>query len=370
MIEHYKKIQRLFLSPGHHTTPCLQRNAYNASITMIYKLCRPLLFVLDPEYAHDLTLKTWSGVCRGAIARKLAARRPLAPRTVMGLRFPNPVGLAAGLDKNACYIEALAAFGFGFIEVGTVTPRAQPGNPRPRLFRLRRAQAIINRMGFNNHGVDQLLERVRQSRFDGILGINIGKNFDTPLERAADDYRLGLEKVYAHADYVTVNISSPNTSGLRELQHGDALQRLLLQLKETQSRLATEHRRYVPLAVKVAPDLSMAEIETLANTLLEHEIDAVIATNTTFSRAGVESLPHADETGGLSGAPLTRPATGIVRSFSEILNGRLPIIAAGGIMSAADAQAKLAAGASLVQLYSGLIYRGPRLVREIAAALK
>jgi dihydroorotate dehydrogenase len=337
---------------------------------MIYQLCRPLLFRLDPEYAHDVTLKTWATLCRGRVARKFASRRPLAPCTVMGLDFPNPVGLAAGLDKDGRYIDALAALGFGFIEVGTVTPRPQPGNQRPRMFRLTRARAIINRMGFNNHGVDQLLERVRHTRFDGVLGINIGKNADTPVERAADDYLAGLQKVYADAGYVTVNISSPNTPGLRDLQYGDALQRLLLQLKEAQARLTAEHRRYVPLAVKVAPDLHSGEIETIARALLDHENDGVIATNTTFALAGGVGLTHAAETGGLSGAPLTRQATAVVKEFHDALGGRLPIIAAGGIMNAADAQAKLAAGASLVQLYSGLIYRGPQLVREVADALK
>ncbi|HXH03289.1 MAG TPA: quinone-dependent dihydroorotate dehydrogenase [Candidatus Competibacteraceae bacterium] len=336
---------------------------------MFYDLARGLLFRLEPEQAHELTLKTLALVCRGALARRLAQRLPHAPRTVMGLTFPNPVGLAAGLDKNGEYVEALSALGFGFIEVGTVTPKAQPGNPKPRLFRLPQAEALINRMGFNNHGIDYLLDRLRHTRFRGVLGINIGKNLTTPVERASDDYLTGLRKVYPHAGYVTVNISSPNTPGLRDLQYGEALERLLAALKREQTRLADEHGRYVPLAVKLAPDLNDLDIPLVAQALLRHGIDGVIATNTTFSRDGVRGLPHAEEAGGLSGRPLTARATAVVRILARELQGTLPIIAAGGIMSGADAVAKIEAGASLVQLYTGLIYRGPRLVCEVAEAL-
>jgi dihydroorotate dehydrogenase len=288
----------------------------------------------------------------------------------MGLDFPHPVGLAAGLDKDGECINAWEALGFGFIEVGTVTPRPQPGNPKPRMFRLPQAQALINRMGFNNRGVDSLVAQVRRARFPGVLGINIGKNADTPVERASDDYLIGLRKVYPWASYVTVNISSPNTPGLRDLQYGEALDRLLAALKEEQQRLADVHGRYVPLAIKIAPDLADADLRTVGQALLHQGMDAVIATNTTFSRAGVESLPHAQETGGLSGAPLMARSTEVVRQLAEILEGRLPIIAVGGILSGADAAAKMAAGASLVQIYTGFIYRGPELIREAVQALK
>ena len=336
---------------------------------MLYDLTRRLLFCLDPETAHDLTLGALRLVCRGPVAAFTTARAPRAPIRVMNIDFPNPIGLAAGLDKNGDYLAALATLGFGFIEIGTVTPRPQPGNPKPRLFRLPQAQALINRMGFNNKGVDYLLGQVRRSRYRGILGINIGKNFDTPLERAADDYALCLDKVYPYAHYVAVNISSPNTPGLRDLQYGDTLNRLLERLKAEQRRLAGEQGCYVPLAVKIAPDLDETDIDLIGRTLLEQGIDAVIATNTTFSRQGVMGLPQAEESGGLSGGPLLAPATHVVRRLHETVTGRLPIIAVGGILSGADACAKLAAGASLVQLYTGLIYRGPDLIREVAAAL-
>lgn len=293
-----------------------------------------------------------------------------APRTVMGITFPNPVGLAAGLDKNGDYIDALAALGFGFIEVGTVTPRPQPGNPRPRLFRLPQARAIINRMGFNNEGVDHLLANVRRARYRGILGVNIGKNFDTPVERAVDDYVIGLRKVYAHASYVAVNISSPNTPNLRHLQEHDALLALLQALKAEQHDLARQHGKYVPLAVKIAPDLAAEAVADIAAIIRDQRVDAVIATNTTLARDGVAHLPNGNETGGLSGAPLTQRATVVVRQLHEILRDDVPIIAVGGIMSAADAVAKIRAGASLVQLYSGFIYGGPGLIREAAEALR
>jgi len=290
---------------------------------------------------------------------------PQVPVHVMGLEFPNPVGLAAGLDKNGEHIDGLAALGFGFLEIGTITPRAQPGNPQPRIFRLANEKAIINRMGFNNQGVDYLLDQVRASKFDGILGINIGKNVDTPVENALDDYLICLRKVYQDASYITVNLSSPNTPGLRTLQFGDSLRELLAALKEEQRKLADQYGSYKPLTVKIAPDMTAEEVAMVAQTLVENEIDGVIATNTTISREGVPNSPHKDEAGGLSGKPLTEASTQTVKTLAQELNGALPIIAAGGIMNGKDAQDKLDAGASLVQIYSGFIYRGPHLIREI-----
>jgi dihydroorotate dehydrogenase len=307
-----------------------------------------------------LSLMEMSGVS-SLLYRKVAAK----PVRVMGLEFPNAVGLAAGLDKNGDYIEAMSALGFGFVEVGTVTPRPQPGNPKPRLFRISEAEGIINRMGFNNLGVDHLLEQVKAADCKSLIGINIGKNFDTPVEKAVDDYLIGLKKVYAHADYITINISSPNTPGLRNLQFGESLDELLSALKQAQAELAQTHGRYVPMAVKVAPDLSAEEVRQLAEAFAKHQIDAVIATNTTMSRDEVSGLKNADEAGGLSGAPVFEKSTEVVRLFRAALPQDLPIIAAGGIMSAEDALAKLDAGAALVQIYSGLIYRGPSLVREV-----
>ena len=338
-------------------------------IVMSYRLARHLLFRLDPEVAHHVTLKTLALINRSPLAGMLNTRVASPSVTVMGLQFPNPIGLAAGLDKNGEYVDALGRLGFGFIEVGTVTPRPQPGNLRPRLFRLPQAQALINRMGFNNQGVDYLLEQIRNRKFSGVLGINIGKNRDTPTAQAVDDYLICLRKVYVHADYISVNISSPNTPGLRDLQHGDSLKQLLTALKEEHIRLSAQHERHVPLVVKIAPDLSAEEIERMARHLLEHSIDGVIATNTTSSRQAVQGLPQAQEIGGLSGAPLTQQATAVVQGLHRVLQGRIPIIAVGGIMNGADAKAKLAAGASLVQLYTGLIYRGPMLIREVAEAL-
>jgi len=335
---------------------------------VLYSLLRPLLFRLDGETAHDLTFRLLDTAARLRLVR---APEPLPGRTVdcMGLYFPNPVGLAAGLDKNAAHVDGLASFGFGFIEVGTVTPRPQPGNPRPRLFRLPAAQAIINRMGFNNAGVDALLANVAGVRYRGILGINIGKNFDTPIERAVDDYLDGLRRVYGRADYVTVNISSPNTKNLRSLQEGDALSTLLRALKSEQTALAVMHGRRVPLAVKIAPDLDEAQLDVIADVLASTGMDAVVATNTTLSRDGVAGLPHGDEAGGLSGAPVRARSTAVVRGLARRLDGRLPIIAAGGILSGADAREKIDAGAALVQIYSGLIYRGPGLVGDAIRAL-
>jgi dihydroorotate dehydrogenase len=286
----------------------------------------------------------------------------------MGLRFPNRVGLGAGLDKNGTAIDGLSRLGFGFLEVGTVTPRAQPGNPKPRLFRLPEHEAIINRMGFNNGGIDALRERLTHVRYRGILGINIGKNFDTPIEHAVDDYLICLDKAYPLASYVTVNISSPNTKNLRQLQGASELDALLAALKSRQTELAEQHGKYVPLALKIAPDLDAGQITNIADALRRHRIDAVIATNTTLGREGVESSPLATEAGGLSGSPLFEKSTAVIRSLAHALGGELPIIAAGGITSGERARAKLDAGAALVQIYSGLIYQGPRLVAECIEA--
>ena len=336
---------------------------------MLYELARPFLFHLDQETAHELALPSFRLLHRLGVAglpgRALAGTRVRA----MGLEFPNPVGLAAGLDKNGAFIDALAAFGFGFLEIGTVTPRPQPGNPRPRMFRLPEREAIINRMGFNSAGVERLVENVRRARYDGILGINIGRNFDTPNERAAEDYLACLERVYPLASYVTVNISSPNTEGLRELQRSDELTGLLGRLVQARDRLARSHGRRVPLAVKIAPDLSDEQVAAIAEALVAFGLDAAIATNTTVSRQGVEGLAHADEAGGLSGAPLRPLATAVVRKLAGALKGQLPIIGVGGIMGSTDAAEKLAAGAALVQVYTGLVYRGPGLVREIVQGL-
>ncbi len=331
---------------------------------------RPLLFSLDPEAAHHATLDALQASHIFGLLPLIAKRPADSPRTVMGLTFPNPVGLAAGLDKNGAYIDALAALGFGFIEAGTVTPRPQPGNPKPRLFRLPQANAIINRMGFNNHGVDALVENVKRARYRGILGINIGKNADTPIERAAADYLIGLRKVYTHASYVAINISSPNTKNLRQLQGEDELDALLAQLKAEQEILADLHGKYIPLALKIAPDLDGEQIQKIAALLVRHRIDGVIATNTTLSRAGVEHLPQHAEAGGLSGAPLRDKSTAIIRALAAELQGALPIIGVGGILNGADAAEKMRAGASLVQIYSGMIYRGTELVMECAEAIR
>lgn len=336
---------------------------------MLYRAARPLLFLLDAEDAHHHALAAFDRAHRLGLSPLVAGHAPESPRTVMGLRFPNPVGLAAGLDKNAEHIDALAALGFGFIEVGTVTPRPQPGNPRPRMFRVPQARAVINRMGFNNFGVEKLLENVSRSRYRGILGINIGKNFDTPIGRAAEDYLLCMRRVYAAASYITVNISSPNTQNLRQLQQADELDRLLDALLEERRKLAERHARTVPLAVKIAPDLGEEQIAEAAALFVKHGIDAVIATNTTTSREGIAGLPHAEETGGMSGAPLRERSTAVIRQLASALGGRLPIIGVGGILSAADAREKIEAGASLVQLYSGLVFEGPALVSRVARGL-
>ena len=335
---------------------------------MLYSLLRPALFALDGEDAHRLSLAALDRA-HGLGLLRLAPCAPRGrPAQVMGLHFPNAVGLAAGLDKNGEHIDALGALGFGFLEIGTVTPRPQPGNPRPRLFRLPAAQALINRMGFNNAGVAALVENVRASSYRGILGINIGKNFDTPLPQAAADYLACLDAVYPHAHYVTVNISSPNTKGLRDLQQEGALDGLLAALKARQQELAQRHGKAVPLAVKIAPDLAEEEIASIADLLRRHRVEAVIANNTTLARQGVEGMPHADEAGGLSGAPLRERATAVVRSLRGKLQGEIPIIGVGGICSGPDAREKLSAGADLIQLYTGLIYQGPGLVRECVRA--
>jgi len=288
----------------------------------------------------------------------------------MGIDFPNPVGLAAGLDKNGDYIDALANLGFGFVEIGTITPRSQPGNPKPRLFRLPAVQGIINRMGFNNKGVDHLMEQVKRRKGQGVLGINIGKNFDTPVENAVDDYRICMQKVYPLADYITVNVSSPNTPGLRNLQFGESLNALLGALKEEQRALAEKHDRYVPVAVKIAPDMTEAEVREVAESLKALGIDGVIATNTTISREAVRGLEHGDEAGGLSGEPVKAASTQVIAWLSDALGGALPIIGVGGIVSGADAAEKIKAGASLVQVYTGFIYRGPELVKESVEAIR
>ena len=336
----------------------------------MYTLLRPALFRLSPETAHHLTLASLQAACSLGLSGLIAPRIADDPRTVMGLSFPNPVGLAAGLDKNGECIDGLAALGFGFLEVGTITPLPQPGNPKPRLFRLPEASAIINRMGFNNHGVDALIANVKLANYHGILGINIGKNAATPIEHAASDYLICLRKVYPHADYIAVNISSPNTKNLRELQNDAALNDLLAQLKHEQQILSDKHGKYVPIALKIAPDLTDEQIAQIARLLMQHSLDGVIATNTTLSREGVEHLPHAGETGGLSGLPVRDKSNRVIRKLAAQLQGALPIIGVGGILSGADAVEKIQAGASLVQIYSGLIYRGPALVKECRAAMR
>ena len=333
-----------------------------------YCLVKPFVFALDPETAHELTIAGLAALQKTGLVPAYRPQR-VAPVTVMGLAFPNRVGLAAGLDKNGEVIDALASWGFGFLEIGTVTPRPQPGNPKPRLFRLPAAQGIINRMGFNNRGVDALIDNVKAARYKGILGINIGKNFDTPIERAADDYLICLDKTYGHASYVAINISSPNTKNLRQLQDESELDALLGALKTRQAELAQRHGKYVPLALKIAPDLDEAQIVSIADALRRHRIDGVIATNTTLSRDGVEHLRHGNETGGLSGAPLFEKSTGVLRRLTLALAGEVPVIAAGGITDGTKAQAKIEAGAALVQVYSGLVYHGSELVRECVNAL-
>lgn len=330
-------------------------------------MLRPLLFKLDPETAHHITFKAIETTLKLRLVKRQALICPTYQ--VMGIKFPNPIGLAAGLDKNGEHLDAISALGFGFIEIGTVTPRPQPGNPAPRIFRIPQARAIINRLGFNNQGVDQLIENVKTSGYKGILGINIGKNFDTAIENAVEDYRICLRKVYRYASYITINISSPNTQNLRQLQSTKALNTLLSELKSEQRNLAQIHGQYTPLAVKIAPDLDAPQIESIATLLMAHQIDGVIATNTTLSRNGTEHLAASKEAGGLSGAPLTNQATAIIQQLHHFLQDSIPIIGVGGIMSAKDAKEKMDAGASLIQIYTGLIYQGPDLILDIAKVI-
>ncbi len=335
----------------------------------MFSIARNILFQLSAETAHEVTLEALSAAARLRLVPALVPSVPAAPVEVMGLHFANPVGLAAGLDKNGSCIDGLAGLGFGAIEIGTVTPRPQPGNPKPRLFRIPEAKGIINRMGFNNAGVDALVANVKAARFQGILGINIGKNFDTPVDNAVDDYLICMQKVYAHASYITVNISSPNTPGLRDLQYGETLRQLLARLKQEQTLLTTEHGRYVPLAVKIAPDMDSEQLVGVAECVRQEQMDAIIATNTTLSREGVVNLANGHETGGLSGAPLADRATTVIAELYNLLGESVPIIGVGGITCGADAKAKLAAGAKLVQIYTGFIYAGPKLITECVEAI-
>lgn len=329
---------------------------------MFYALARPLLFALDPETAHHLALKS------SGLAGLFAAKPPACPVRAMGLDFPNPVGLAAGMDKQAEHVDALAAIGFGFLELGGVTPRPQPGNPRPRMFRIPQAQAIINRYGLNSVGVDAFVENLKKARTKTIIGVNIGKNKDTPNDKAADDYALCLEKLYPHVDYVTLNVSSPNTAGLRDLQSEEALSALIQKVNSKKERLREKHGRTVAIALKIAPDLDDAQIRDIAAVARREAIDGIVATNTTLSRDGVENYANGMQAGGLSGAPLRERSTRVLRILSRELKNEIPIIGVGGILSGTDAMEKLDAGASLVQVYTGLIYRGPGLVSECVSA--
>ncbi|GME33506.1 MULTISPECIES: quinone-dependent dihydroorotate dehydrogenase [unclassified Pantoea] len=336
---------------------------------MFYPIVRPALFKLDPERAHELTFQQLRFMKGTPLELFYRQNLPSRPVTCMGLTFKNALGLAAGLDKNAECIDAFAAMGFGFVEVGTVTPRAQAGNDKPRMFRLVEAGGIINRMGFNNLGVDHLVENVKKARFNGVLGINIGKNKDTPVEQGKEDYLICMEKVYAHAGYIAINISSPNTPGLRSLQYGEALDDLLSSIKQKQKDLEKRHLKYVPLAVKIAPDLSEEELIQVADSLIRHQIDGVIASNTTLDRSLVSGLKHAEEAGGLSGRPVQSRSTAVIQRLSQELQGRLPIIGVGGIDSLTAAREKIDAGATLVQIYSGFIYQGPGLIKDIVTHL-
>lgn len=343
-------------------------------VSAFYPLSRAALFAMDAEDAHALTMKTLNALAATGMARLAFSAVPDDPRTVMGLTFPNPVGLAAGADKNGECIAGFGALGFGFMELGGVCPRAQPGNPRPRLFRLPEAHAVINRMGFNNQGVDALVERLRAARagksYRGILGVNLGKNKDTPNAQALDDYRVCYEKLYALVDFATINVSSPNTKDLRALQGTQELAGILSGMKAAQAALADRHGCYVPLSIKIAPDLEDAQIEAIARLVVAHRIDAVTATNTTTARETVQHLPHGSEEGGLSGAPVFEASNRVIRLLARHLDGAAPIIGVGGILSGANARAKMEAGASLVQFYTGLVYRGPALVAEVARALR
>ncbi len=335
----------------------------------MYQHIRDVLFRFDAETSHELSLDMLGAAERLRLLSLFTSKVPSNPVQVMGLSFDNPVGLAAGLDKNGDYFNALGALGFGFVEIGTITPRPQPGNPQPRLFRIPEAQAIINRMGFNNKGVDHLVAQVKKRRYNGILGINIGKNAVTPVENAVDDYLTCLRKVYDYADYITVNISSPNTPGLRNLQFGDSLSQLLAPLKTEQSALHKATGRYVPIAVKIAPDMDEGEIHQVAGILLQEGMDGVIATNTTITRVGVEEYENGNETGGLSGLPVRDKSTYVIKTLNACLGGKLPIIGVGGILDGASAADKIRAGASLVQIYSGFIYEGPALIARAAQGI-
>lgn len=338
-----------------------------------YGLARPFLFGLDAEEAHELTLRSLARLQGTPLQWAWCNAFVPDPVDLAGLRFPNRVGLAAGLDKNARCIDALGGMGFGFVEVGTVTPKAQPGNPKPRMFRLPQANALINRLGFNNDGLDAFVANVQRSRFRAggrLLGLNIGKNAATPIEQATGDYLACLEGVYPHADYVTVNISSPNTKNLRALQGDEALDALLSAIAARREELAARHGRRVPLFVKIAPDLDEAQVDVIAATLRRHGMDGVIATNTTIARDQVQGLPHAEETGGLSGSPVLEASNRVIRQLRAALGAGYPIIGVGGILSAQDALSKLQAGADVVQIYTGLIYKGPALVDEVAKALQ
>jgi dihydroorotate dehydrogenase len=337
---------------------------------LFYPLVRFILFHMDAEKTHDLTL-IWLRRIENSVFRRFLVQ-PMVddPVEVFGIKFPNRIGLAAGLDKNGSCIDAFAALGFGHIEIGTVTPRPQLGNPKPRLFRLPKAKGLINRFGFNNQGVDQLVKNVKTSKYTGVLGINIGKNFDTPVEKATNDYLICLEKVYPYASYVTVNISSPNTANLRQLQFGAALEELLTAINHKQEELAQQYNRRIPILIKIAPDLSEKEVEQLALTFTKFKVDGVIATNTTFSRKGVEGLEHAEEQGGLSGLPVLEQSNHVLERLNKLTNAQFPIVGVGGICDVSDAVDKIQAGASLVQIYSGFIYQGPKLISDIAKTLK
>ncbi len=336
---------------------------------MFYSAIRNVFFKFDAETIHEMTIKALKNTGKTPFRAAYCQSVPNKPVTVMGIDFPNPIGLAAGLDKNGECIPAFSSMGFGFVEVGTVTPRPQPGNEKPRIFRLPEANAVINRMGFNNKGVDYLVDQVRKAQFTGVLGINIGKNKDTPEENAKDDYIHCMQKVYNFATYITINISSPNTPGLRSLQYGDALNELLSALKNEQKALAEKYGKYVPIAVKIAPDLTEPEVESIAECLIQNNIDGVIATNTTLSREGVEGLEHGEEQGGLSGAPVKEKSTQVIKLLAKALDNKLPIIGVGGISCGADAKEKIEAGAKLVQVYTGFIYKGPELIKDVVKAL-
>lgn len=336
--------------------------------SMYESLIRPCIFQLDPETAHNITMKAMKIASSNSIFTSIVSQKvPSRPCKVMGIDFPNPVGLAAGLDKDGEAIDAFGALGFGFIEVGTVTPKPQPGNDLPRLFRVIPAQGIINRMGFNNKGIDNLIENVKKSRFDGVLGINIGKNKLTPIENSVDDYIYCLEKAYDYASYITVNISSPNTPNLRTLQQGDSLEVLVKTLKQKQAELAKKYGKYVPLAVKIAPDLTDEQIESICNVFLHYEVDGIIATNTTLERAMISDMPHVTETGGLSGRPVFEKSTEVLKKINAIIDKRIPIIGVGGIDSPLAARAKFENGASLIQIYSSFIYKGPKLIKDLVS---